>query len=444
MHNDGVTITFRSGPSISRAALLPLSELGGFVSKLSPTRLRLETVRSKRDGAITTLFAEFCDNPVAASSPVDLLCQSVTRLEGELDYEASWGDGNGFESDESWAFARATLAPCTLPSGKPISVVFEPTAIAARAFDLATISDVEIYLGVELTRMAPDPALARLLIPAAAEAAGRETLSPLSAMLSEAITLAKSGGWRAQEYIGLSESSSAFRRVIENALSEEFGKRASFLDANLLEIRWLDAPFEDNDATHTQRIGGLRSGGYVETVFARLCAAGRGIVAAGPGHAAWETTRPPPTSAVALPQSSGAFAFISYAHRNRAFVDDLLAVLHQHRMAFWFDDGIDPGSRWDEALETRIRDCSVLVACVSNEYQASKYCRRELKFADLLNKPILPVAPGSWTWGPGLQMMFQEYQILNAQEAGLPSIIESLTPLLRHQVSGAPSQPSKP
>lgn len=89
---------------------------------------------------------------------------------------------------------------------------------------------------------------------AAAEAGGREALSPLGAMLSGAIALARSGGWQTQE------------------------------------------PFEDKDATHTQRIGG--------------CA---------PASAA---ASPPARWRLRIP-------FIGCAHRNRAFVNDLLAVLHQ-------------------------------------------------------------------------------------------------------------------
>jgi hypothetical protein len=53
-----------------------------------------------------------------------------------------------------------------------------------------------------------------------------------------------------------------------------------------------------------------------------------------------------------------------------------------------------------------------MIACVSPAYEESRYCRREIKFADLLGKPILPVAHRPYRWGPGLAFLFQERQIL--------------------------------
>ncbi len=115
----------------------------------------------------------------------------------------------------------------------------------------------------------------------------------------------------------------------------------------------------------------------------------------------------------ALPRpAAGPFAFLSYAHAERGALDRLVAALGDHGIPFWFDDQIDPGSAWDDHLEARIRDCALLIACVSSAYEASRYCRRELKFADLLAKPILPVATSDYIWGPGLALMFQELQIL--------------------------------
>ena len=107
----------------------------------------------------------------------------------------------------------------------------------------------------------------------------------------------------------------------------------------------------------------------------------------------------------------GDYAFISYAHTNAEFFKILLRELNTVGVRCWYDINIEAGSRWDEELEDRIRNAGVLIACMSDDYQESKYCKRELKFADLLDKTILPIAPSRWTWGPGLQMMFQELQV---------------------------------
>jgi hypothetical protein len=109
----------------------------------------------------------------------------------------------------------------------------------------------------------------------------------------------------------------------------------------------------------------------------------------------------------------GNYAFISYAHNNIDFVRLLLQQLDIEGVRYWYDTSIPVGGLWDEELEEKIRNAGVLIACVSDDYQSSKYCKRELKFADLISKTILPIAPIKWTWGAGLQMMFQELQISN-------------------------------
>jgi TIR domain len=106
------------------------------------------------------------------------------------------------------------------------------------------------------------------------------------------------------------------------------------------------------------------------------------------------------------------YVFVSYAHKNGDFATAVMQFLTSTGVSFWWDDGIRPGSVWDDALEERVSNCSVLLACLSADYQSSKYCRRELKFADHLGKQILPVARDPVGWSDGLRLMFQDLQIL--------------------------------
>ena len=113
----------------------------------------------------------------------------------------------------------------------------------------------------------------------------------------------------------------------------------------------------------------------------------------------------------ALPVSDGDYVFVSYAHANRDYGEQVIARLRDAGVRVWFDAGIQPGTVWDEELESRIRCAGAVVVCLTAHYEQSRYCTRELKFADLLAKPILPVAPTPWVWGSGLQLMFQELQV---------------------------------
>lgn len=193
--------------------------------------------------------------------------------------------------------------------------------------------------------------------------------------------------------------------MIETSLKERFHHVAPFLSTDFLHLEWTEAPFQEAVLTKTQQVAALRPDDYLERIFNRLFSVGAG------SGASSVTYRSRASSLTSAPFDH--FAFISYAHRDRNFVDELMACLNRHRIPLWFDNSIAPSATWDETLESRIHSCAVLIACVSDEYQASKYCRREIKFADLLKKPILPVARQPWVWGDGLQVMFQEYQILS-------------------------------
>jgi hypothetical protein len=85
------------------------------------------------------------------------------------------------------------------------------------------------------------------------------------------------------------------------------------------------------------------------------------------------------------------FAFISYAHSDAPAVYDLLKRLGGRNVAYWYDRGIPCGGEWDEELATRLSSCSSLLAFLSPRSVSSRYCRREIKYADILGKPILPV-----------------------------------------------------
>jgi hypothetical protein len=89
----------------------------------------------------------------------------------------------------------------------------------------------------------------------------------------------------------------------------------------------------------------------------------------------------------------------------------LTRLLDESHVRYWFDADIKPGATWDEELEQRISEAAVVVVCLTDEYERSRYCTREIKFADTQQKRILPIAPEPRVWGKGFQFMFQELQI---------------------------------
>ena len=85
------------------------------------------------------------------------------------------------------------------------------------------------------------------------------------------------------------------------------------------------------------------------------------------------------------------YIFISYAHKDShtvlAIINELIAAGYN----VWWDEGIDPGTEWDENIAAHVKGCGYFVAFVSNNYIASKNCKDELNYSRDLDKDQLLV-----------------------------------------------------
>ena len=85
------------------------------------------------------------------------------------------------------------------------------------------------------------------------------------------------------------------------------------------------------------------------------------------------------------------FVFISYSSTDRPYVELLVAELSRRELGFWYDRRIDSGDRWSQAIEAKVRECTVFVPVVTPDSVASEWCERELHLADRLGKPMAPL-----------------------------------------------------
>ena len=84
------------------------------------------------------------------------------------------------------------------------------------------------------------------------------------------------------------------------------------------------------------------------------------------------------------------YIFISYSHKNENEVYDIIEHLQNQGYRIWFDNGgIPPGSEYDKIISEKVLGCEYLLAFVNNYYIQSRYCKKELMFADRYNKNIL-------------------------------------------------------
>ncbi|MHA7653021.1 sensor domain-containing protein [Mycobacterium sp. ML4] len=86
--------------------------------------------------------------------------------------------------------------------------------------------------------------------------------------------------------------------------------------------------------------------------------------------------------------------FISYSSQDRTSLDALTTALKRAQQKVWFDQELGGGDAWWSAILEQIRSCDVFVVALSNNWLQSKPSQAELRYAQALNRPILPVKVG--------------------------------------------------
>ena len=83
--------------------------------------------------------------------------------------------------------------------------------------------------------------------------------------------------------------------------------------------------------------------------------------------------------------------FVSYSHRDSAYVDALVAFLRRSGMPVWTDGGLDLGDEWETRVFAEIDECAVFVPIMSPDAAASPWVERELDRAQAGGKLVCPL-----------------------------------------------------
>ena len=86
--------------------------------------------------------------------------------------------------------------------------------------------------------------------------------------------------------------------------------------------------------------------------------------------------------------------FISYSSQDRSTVDALTTALRRGQQQVWFDQELGGGDSWWAKILEQIRSCEVFVVALSSNWLQSKPSQSELRYAQALNRPILPIRIG--------------------------------------------------
>ncbi len=86
--------------------------------------------------------------------------------------------------------------------------------------------------------------------------------------------------------------------------------------------------------------------------------------------------------------------FVSYSSQDKAEIVNLKNALRRGHQQVWMDEELGGGEAWWRTILEQIRECEVFIVALSNNSLASKPCQAELRYAQALQRPILPVQIG--------------------------------------------------
>ena len=111
-------------------------------------------------------------------------------------------------------------------------------------------------------------------------------------------------------------------------------------------------------------------------------------------------------------KGNGKHIFISYAHKDSDKVYPIIARMQADGYNVWFDEGIDPGTEWDENIAEHIDSCSYFIAFLTANYLASNNCMDELSFARDLDKDRFLIYLEEVELPRGMQMRLNRLQAI--------------------------------
>ncbi len=112
-------------------------------------------------------------------------------------------------------------------------------------------------------------------------------------------------------------------------------------------------------------------------------------------------------------RGSDPFVFVSYSHADEVTVYQEIRHLQDQGVRVWYDaTGISAGAEWNDEIAGAIRDASDFLYFISPASVASEHCRRELSFAQSLDRRIVVVHLEETEVPDGLRLSLENRQAI--------------------------------
>jgi len=113
--------------------------------------------------------------------------------------------------------------------------------------------------------------------------------------------------------------------------------------------------------------------------------------------------------------------FVSYTRQDEALVRALKDDLERVGRSVWLDHQIHGGERWWQEIIQQIQDAEVFLFALSKDSWRSRPCRAELRYAEQLRVPVIPVRVGPLE---NLRIPIAEKQIIDFRERSAEVVID--------------------
>ncbi len=110
------------------------------------------------------------------------------------------------------------------------------------------------------------------------------------------------------------------------------------------------------------------------------------------------------------------FIFVSYSHKNKREAHQMIDRLQRDGYRVWWDNGIHGASTWTDKLAQKISTCDFFIPLYTKEWSESKFCSRELTYADSKNRKICLISLTKFPLPEKVDFVTSETQRINKYE----------------------------
>jgi len=113
------------------------------------------------------------------------------------------------------------------------------------------------------------------------------------------------------------------------------------------------------------------------------------------------------------------YVFVSYAHADRNLVNTELRWLSEEGFNVWYDEGISPGSSWDEEIANALGGCTLFLYFITPNSVESQNCRNEVNYCLSKGRKILCVYLENTQLPAGLELNLSANQAIMRSDLSL-------------------------